>query len=290
MHNNKCQFELKKISQKDELKRKIRLEAIFQYELRSIFARVLRDFSIFAYFLPSNTTNVSVIENYPKLDKYVYLFDAALTKHYARTQKAFVGTFKFNNDLKPIIRLALLRWREKESDLQSVRIVDTIGNDMRRAVAEARQVIAQDELQTSNFTNFEQKQNGMRLGKLSSSILSESLLARIGVIATTETQGAAESTKFMEAELFSGSMPFVLEDETIDEPENMIKREVKKTWQTVGDDKVRDTHKDINGTTISLNEPFVLSSGSRLKFPRDETFNPSLGDVINCRCSVVYES
>lgn len=279
MHNNKCQVELKKISQTDELKRKIRLEAIFQYELRSLFARIVKDFLI----------SVSVTENPPSVEKYIRLFDAALTKHYARVQRVFSGTFDFDDNLKSIMKLAFLRWRDLESDIQSQRIVDTIKKDMEQAIYEAQQAILKEEIESAAFLDIETKQKKLKLGRLSSSILSESLLARIGVIATTETQGAAESTKFMEAELFSGSMPFVLLDETIDEPENMINRQVNKTWQTVGDDKVRDTHNDINGTTIPLNELFVLSSGSRLKFPRDETFNPALGDVINCRCSVVYE-
>jgi hypothetical protein len=59
-----------------------------------------------------------------------------------------------------------------------------------------------------------------------------------------------------------------------------------KTWVTVGDHKVRNSHKAANGTTIPNDQLFLLGSGSAARFPNDPTLPAK--DWINCRCSVVY--
>jgi len=60
----------------------------------------------------------------------------------------------------------------------------------------------------------------------------------------------------------------------------------KKEWLTAGDEQVRDTHRELDGAQVPLDDVFVSSSGARLGFPGD----PSAGDpaeVINCRCTLV---
>ena len=87
---------------------------------------------------------------------------------------------------------------------------------------------------------------------------------RAATIARTETHTAA-----MQA------MNDTIEDQGI---------EVRtKTWQTSGDDRVRDSHVGMDGETVGYDEPF--SNG--MMFPGD---GDDPDEVINCRCTVAYNT
>lgn len=55
---------------------------------------------------------------------------------------------------------------------------------------------------------------------------------------------------------------------------------LKKMWLTAGDDDVRDSHAEMDGTTIDVDEDFNVG-GERMYGPRT---GGSAGNVINCRC------
>ena len=58
--------------------------------------------------------------------------------------------------------------------------------------------------------------------------------------------------------------------------------DLKKTWLTSGDNRVRDSHASLDGDTISVDEKF----GNGLRYPRDtKSSDPS--EVINCRCTLL---
>ena len=61
----------------------------------------------------------------------------------------------------------------------------------------------------------------------------------------------------------------------------------KKTWLTMLDDKVRNTHEEVEGQTIGIDEPFTVGN-SLMKFPHDLSESPDPKEVINCRCAVEY--
>lgn len=60
---------------------------------------------------------------------------------------------------------------------------------------------------------------------------------------------------------------------------------VTRKWITAGDDHVRDSHAEIDGDVVGLNEPFDTSLGP-LMYPGDWNGEPA--NTINCRCSVIY--
>lgn len=62
----------------------------------------------------------------------------------------------------------------------------------------------------------------------------------------------------------------------------------KKTWLTMLDPKVRDTHEEVEGQTIGIDESFVVGN-SYMKFPHDLSESPDPKEVINCRCAVEYK-
>lgn len=58
--------------------------------------------------------------------------------------------------------------------------------------------------------------------------------------------------------------------------------DLDKEWIAYIDDKTRDSHIDLNGTTVAMNENF--SNG--LEYPGDPSGEAE--DVINCRCTIGY--
>jgi hypothetical protein len=60
-----------------------------------------------------------------------------------------------------------------------------------------------------------------------------------------------------------------------------------KTWATAGDSAVRPTHVAAEGQTVPVGQSFQVG-GSSLSFPGDP--GGALGEVLNCRCTVVYGS
>lgn len=58
---------------------------------------------------------------------------------------------------------------------------------------------------------------------------------------------------------------------------------IMKTWETVHDEKVRDTHAYLNGMTIPIGEEFYTYNGNHAPYPHG--FNVPDEDV-NCRCII----
>lgn len=60
-----------------------------------------------------------------------------------------------------------------------------------------------------------------------------------------------------------------------------------KTWVTTMDGRERNSHAEVNGVTIELEELFELQGGY-MAFPMDETYDPDPSEVCGCRCSLEY--
>ena len=61
----------------------------------------------------------------------------------------------------------------------------------------------------------------------------------------------------------------------------------QKRWLTMLDDKVRQTHSEVEGATIGIDEVFHVGN-SLMKFPHDLSESPDPKEVIGCRCAVEY--
>ena len=59
---------------------------------------------------------------------------------------------------------------------------------------------------------------------------------------------------------------------------------IGKEWLTSRDDRVRDTHAQMDGQVVDINQPFISSDGESLMYPGDQSAGP--GAVINCRCTL----
>ena len=60
----------------------------------------------------------------------------------------------------------------------------------------------------------------------------------------------------------------------------------KKTWLTMLDTRVRDTHRPLEDKTIPIDDFFTVGE-SKMLFPRD-TVNGSLKETSGCRCALKY--
>lgn len=61
----------------------------------------------------------------------------------------------------------------------------------------------------------------------------------------------------------------------------------KKTWLTMKDERVRDTHIAVDGTTIPIKDYFLVGT-SWMRFPLDQSLGASPSETINCRCVLEY--
>ena len=61
---------------------------------------------------------------------------------------------------------------------------------------------------------------------------------------------------------------------------------VDKTWYTVGDDKVRETHEYLEGMTVGLNEDFYTFDGDHAPYPGGFSL---ASNNVNCRCVITVQ-
>lgn len=59
----------------------------------------------------------------------------------------------------------------------------------------------------------------------------------------------------------------------------------RKTWNAIMDKRTRDTHREINGKTIPIDEYFYVGE-SLMFYPHDPNGAPE--EVVNCRCWATY--
>ena len=65
------------------------------------------------------------------------------------------------------------------------------------------------------------------------------------------------------------------------------KGNAKKTWHTMADNRVRETHVPLNGTTIPIDHLFTVGE-SLMRYPKDASLGASADEIANCRCWLTY--
>jgi hypothetical protein len=63
---------------------------------------------------------------------------------------------------------------------------------------------------------------------------------------------------------------------------------VTKVWHSAADNRVRDTHRSLNGQEVQFRADFISPSGAHLQFPGDSSAPAS--EVVNCRCWADYKT
>lgn len=60
-----------------------------------------------------------------------------------------------------------------------------------------------------------------------------------------------------------------------------------KTWNTIMDGRERESHAEVNGMTIPINDVFHLQGGD-CYYPRSDELGMSDEEIVNCRCSLSF--
>ena len=61
----------------------------------------------------------------------------------------------------------------------------------------------------------------------------------------------------------------------------------QKKWIDIRDGRERKTHRNVGGSVKPINEPFEVGN-SLMMYPKDSSFGAEAGEIINCRCSIIY--
>lgn len=59
-------------------------------------------------------------------------------------------------------------------------------------------------------------------------------------------------------------------------------------WQSARDERVRASHRALNGKTVRYGEAFVSPLGSRMRWPGDREYGALSADVVGCRCTLSF--
>lgn len=63
---------------------------------------------------------------------------------------------------------------------------------------------------------------------------------------------------------------------------------VTKVWLTALDERVRSSHRRAHGQAVPQSAPFTVA-GEQMMYPGDDSLGATARNLINCRCTVVYE-
>lgn len=116
--------------------------------------------------------------------------------------------------------------------------------------------------------------NGEALTKVIGRLRDKNLLIRGEMLARTETMMALSSARdvAMRQQIDAGKVQ---------------EQDVTKTWRTAGDDRVRHTHRVLNGRSVGMDEVFQSPSGALLRFPGDP--RAPISEISGCRCRLEYK-
>lgn len=183
--------------------------------------------------------------HYEQLVKeYIAAVDAALLDAYEHGYADTLATFKF--DARNEVALEQLK---KYAAARVTGIVDTTRDQMKAILVDAFD-------EGAPITEISQRLNEK---------FAEIDAGRAETIARTETLTAVSMGR---------------EDKRQDFQKEFPEAKMKKMWVSAQDDKVRDSHQELDGNVVDADAEFK----SGLKFPRDpDCDDPS--EVINCRCT-----
>lgn len=203
------------------------------------------------------------------IEQYRSDFESTLKTHYKRTAKKFGGILR--NDIKNIF------WDETFNVLVDADITDKILKDvpnrasilMETTAKNINDAVAKVSLNNTAGTEIEQSEQIIKT-------VNAELDARKTTITATENNYDCETCKNTEADSMLVNASAVA-----------VAFSIRKRWTSVLDGKTRPAHRLANGQTKKLEQSFVVN-GERLMYPTDTSLGATLGNIINCRCTVIY--
>jgi len=252
-----------------DLAKKIRLERKLKIEMRKILntyanemERALKDTGNIpnAISLTSEPTRVALLNQYNRVSKE---FKKDFREEVAKSHPHILETKNIDDDIDENLDLFIA----VSTVSRSSTIANTTQKETERAIIQATIAALEEELTSAELqaTIAENAADKFRRG----------INARAELIATTETQNAAEGTKDIEVTTVARS------------PEVEGVEVITKEWETVIDGLERETHYDANGQTVNHTDAFLVGD-SALLYAGDTSLGAELKEVVNCRCSIKY--
>lgn len=260
-----------------DLAKKISLENTFKVELLSLYSDISRNYK-------NTIRRTGAI---PDAAIFHQRFKLAVEKQYRRVFSAFASSARDQKSIQ-------LKQDETEDQLteeviavmlllgaaESTKTANEITQTNQRYFSDAyskalNQLIQEGEGYTNEM-----------LALLSVAVLDRSNGGRVGITATSETQWAAESTKFTESEIINGIAPSLLIIAQGGTPIREISGK-KKDWATIIDGRQRPAHNAANRQVQAIEDPFVVG-GELMMYPADTSLGASKKNVIGCRCVAIY--
>lgn len=270
-----------------ELRTKLQLEAGFVRRWRRVERALLRT-------LASSLDVASVVPDLRTLT--LELAQPALLSHYRKVSSVFVRNIsdqlpeeqRLTAEEEQILRDGLeAHWPERA--LASSRaIADTNTSDAEQAVRIA--TVERERLLAQQGESMNQR----TFAVVAAAAFDRRLKGRTTGIVMLETQGPAELVKAAEAGILV-SAPVGLASfatNVVEAIRNRLSRHRRapvKEWVTMGDSRVRPGHRAADSQQVPSDQPFMVA-GERLMHPGDRSLGASIGNVINCRCSAVYDT
>lgn len=252
----------------EELAMKMRLEPSLEEGARKIFRQMSADLQ------KTYANDGTVIP----ASEYEDEWRALLRSHYRRTVKYFGQSIRRQAKFVKLdvvakdygavdggIDAALVEFIRVEVDKSVMAISTTNAKGLAEAVADAVANALRDGGQPMSAD----------VAASAARTFKEDGYARANTIAITETQNAAEGSKFVE---LSG-----LVDGGATVGDVPITDATTRTWTTILDSRTREPHAFADGQRRNVHEAFDVM-GERLMYPRDMSLGASLENVINCRC------
>lgn len=277
-----------------DLALKMQLEARYKRELRELFAIINRDLE--ASVLQTGQAQEAI--------NYETDFLGVMSRHYRRVNERFSNRiFDFlqenvdNEEEEPAIAVLVLiagaagitvaalidrmmaqtrlesnLFIQTNAEQDAVFVTRTNQRQLDSAVAVSRAAL-EDELDRTP-TN---KEVSVLAGKVSRAKTE----GRVNNIAATGTQKIAEGTKQIERQVFvstrNGLNAMVA---------NIKPLQPQEFWVTLGDQVVRPSHVEADGSKKNEDGVFIVQ-GQSLRFPGDTSLGATLDNVSGCRCAAV---
>lgn len=256
-----------------DLAEKLRLEEELSLSVVRIFERAADEFQR------------SMLEDGvpPSFDGWEGFFEEMLMSHYQATSDVFSRRIETQLDLemskeeRDIIAAALLLYFRNLSRTSAGQINDTNRNQAQEAVQAAR---LQEQ---SDFQETGQYYDSFTRAAVATNAFRTKIFARVVTIGVTETQTAAEASKFTEAEVIEGKRPTINDAA----PAPAVEELGYKTWTAILDDQTRRTHVAADEQKVKYNAFFIVG-GYKMRFPGDKSQGAPIEEWINCRCCSIY--
>ena len=260
----------------EQLRKRMQLEAQLEGSLRTEFNRVVREYR--RNYRATGSEGPELIAQHRT--RLATLLEAS----YRRSARRFKGDAavelrvpeRTDTEFRDLVDASLEAWSRQTAFTVSGYISVTTQNNVRQSVQRAVSIAAEAGETLDQATTALQ----------SSQVLQTILRNRAEGIAVSETTNGVETTKLTEVQAYAGEVPEVGRNLGL-QPVDPVQGAVRKRWQTILDGRERQSHRDANGQTVPLDQPFVVQ-GENLMYPRDSSMGASLNNIIGCRCSTRY--